>query len=215
LTLQNTTDGSKTLYSDTFKETYHSANGAVTESMHVFIEAGFRTCKRNPLRIFEVGFGTGLNAFLTFIETQRLEIEVEYHSIELFPLENNILNQLEYARFLNSGTDTLNAIHRGPWDKKIEISPGFQLLKIRRDLLKFNFQENYDLVYFDAFSPSTQPELWSEEVLKKLYNHLNEGGILTTYCAKGAVRRTLEKVGFRTERLPGPPGKREMLRATK
>lgn len=215
LTLQNTTDGSKTLYSENFKETYHSVNGAVTESMHVFINAGFRVCKQNPVHIFEVGFGTGLNAFLTLIEAQKQCIEVDYHSIELFPLDEKVYDNLGYHTFLAANITEFKAMHKAAWDSKTEILQGFQLTKIKEDLLKYPFAQCYDLVYFDAFSPATQPELWNEEVFVNLFNHLNSGGILTTYCAKGSVRRTLQKAGFVTERLPGPPGKREMLRAMK
>ncbi len=215
LTIQNTDDGSKTVYSEAYKETYHSVNGAITESMHVFINAGFRICKQNPLHILEIGFGTGLNVFLTLIEAQKQGIPVEYQSIELFPLESAIFEHLGYAKSLSFDESLFKAIHDAPWDSEVEISPRFQLHKIKADLLKFNFTDNYDLIYFDAFSPVTQPELWSEEIFGKLFEHMNEGGILTTYCAKGIVRRTLEKIGFKTERLPGPPGKREMLRATK
>ena len=183
--------------------------------MHVFINTGFRTCTKNPVHIFEVGFGTGLNAFLTLIEAQKQSITVNYQSIELFPLEKNVFDNLDYADFLASNNIIFKALHEAPWNNKTQILPCFQLTKIKEDLLNFNFSENYDLVYFDAFSPATQPELWSEEIFDKLFKHLNEGGILTTYCAKGAVRRSLQNVGFKTERLPGPPGKREMLRATK
>lgn len=215
LTLQNTGDGSNTIYSEAFKETYHSVNGAVTESMHVFINAGFKMYKQDPLHILEIGFGTGLNAVLTLMEAQKDNIVVEYQSIELFPLENIMVQSLGYGEFLSSEKNMFQALHDAPWNGKVDITPWFQLHKIKTDLLTFNFSDPYDVVYFDAFSPVTQPELWTEEVFEKLFNHMNNGGILTTYCAKGIVRRTLQKVGFKTERLPGPPGKREMLRATK
>ncbi|HEY4789060.1 MAG TPA: tRNA (5-methylaminomethyl-2-thiouridine)(34)-methyltransferase MnmD [Bacteroidales bacterium] len=215
LTIQNTVDGSKTVYSDVFQETYHSVNGAVTESIHVFIDAGFKACQKNPAQIFEVGFGTGLNAFLTLIESEKLNIKIEYQSIELFPLGSIEFEQLKYSRYLNSDEKTFKALHNAPWNKKTEITPDFQLYKIKENLLDYSFTDSYDLVYFDAFSPSRQPELWSEDVFGKLFENMNENGILTTYCAKGAVRRILEKVGFKVERLSGPPGKREMLRAIK
>ena len=215
LTIQNTKDGSNTIYSEVFKETYHSINGAITESMHVFIREGLSICKRNPIRIFEVGFGTGLNALLTLIESQRLAIQIEYEAIELYPIENDLYNHLGYEELLAFNKPRFKAIYEASWDKRIEILSSFHLLKIQGDLLKFNPVSNYDLIYFDAFSPVTQPELWTEEIFKKLYTQLNIEGILTTYCAKGVVRRTLEKVGFKTERLPGPPGKREILRAIK
>ena len=213
LTIQNTDDGSKTIYSEAFKETYHSVNGAITESMHVFINAGFNYCQRNPIHILEVGFGTGLNAYLTLLEAQKHNITVEYQSIELYPLKSELYK--DYASSLSSDGNLLLAMHDAPWGCATEISHGFKLQKKKTDLLLFVPSTNYDLVYFDAFSPVTQPELWTEDVFRKIIDSMNEGSILTTYCAKGIVRRTLQKVGFKTERLPGPPGKREMLRGSK
>lgn len=213
--IQNTGDGSQTIYSEIFKETYHSVNGAITESMHVFINAGFHACAKNPLRIFEVGFGTGLNALLTVLEARKQRIHVEYHSIELFPIDQNLYQSLDYTSSLSINSDLFTSLHATPWDKQTEILPGFVLKKIQADLVTVQLEDRFDVIYFDAFSPVTQSELWTEEIFGKLYKQMNDGGILTTYCAKGIVRRTLEKVGFKTERLPGPPGKREMLRAIK
>ena len=215
LLIQHTSDGSQTLFSETFKETYHSVNGAVTESLHVFINAGFSACLKNPIRIFEVGFGTGLNALLTLVEAQKRAVAIDYQSIELFPVDKKTLDNLDYSHILGIDAHLFNALHNTPWNSKTEILQGFQLTKIKEDLVKYEFSEINDLVYFDAFSPVIQPELWGEDIFKRIYEHMPDGGILTTYCAKGAVRRTLQKVGFATERLPGPPGKREMLRATK
>jgi len=215
LAIQNTDDGSKTIYSETYKETYHSVNGAVTESMHVFINAGFRFCSQNPIKILEIGFGTGLNALLTLREAKIKAVMVEYQSLELFPLEKSWIQKLDYSVELSTDLSIFSALHETPWGRNIEIIPGFQLYKMNADLVKFDFFDHYNLIYFDAFSPETQPELWTFDIFKKIFEHMKEGGILTTYCAKGIVRRTLQEVGFRTERLPGPPGKREMLRATK
>ena len=215
LTVQNTTDGSQTLYSEKFNETYHSVNGAVTESMHVFIDAGMKVSMHKKLQIFEVGFGTGLNAFLTLIEARKQYIHVNYYSIELYPIPQDVFETLNYADLLESDKALFKAMHTTPWNTSVQIAPDFELTKINADLLIYSHSSMYDLVYFDAFSPAIQPDLWSEEVFEKLYEHMNNEGILTTYCAKGSVRRTLQKVGFKTERLPGPPGKREMLRAVK
>jgi tRNA U34 5-methylaminomethyl-2-thiouridine-forming methyltransferase MnmC len=213
--LKTTADGSQTLYSEMFHESYHSIHGAVTESVHVFINAAFNQCDKDHVSIFEVGFGTGLNAYLTYIEAKKRNVTVSYHSIELFPLEDIITRQLEYAQFLSADNNIFRALHDAPWHEEVMISDRFLLKKIRGDLLEVTLTDMYDLVYFDAFSPVQQPELWTEPVFKKLYDCMNEGGIFATYCAKGIVRRTLNKVGFTTERLPGPPGKHEMLRAIK
>jgi tRNA U34 5-methylaminomethyl-2-thiouridine-forming methyltransferase MnmC len=210
-----TSDGSKTIFSETFQESYHSINGAVTESMHVFLNAGFAECDKNPISIFEVGFGTGLNAYLTYLEADKQKIQVNYHSIELFPLDDSMIRILDYPAFLKADENIFSALHGASWNEAVAISSTFKLMKIKEDLLEVNLTNQYDLIYFDAFSPSQQPALWEESVFLKLYQHLNTGGILTTYCAKGDVRRTLKGIGFVTERLPGPPGKHEMLRAKK
>jgi len=215
LFIKTTSDGSKTIFSERFQEGYHSVNGAVTESMHVFINAGFKECAKNPVNIFEVGFGTGLNAYLTYIESGKQQVSVNYHSIELFPLDDSMIETLDYPAFLSFDANIFRTLHHAPWNEQVVISPKFQLMKIKADLLKVNLTDQYDLVYFDAFSPAQQPELWEESIFIKLYQHLNNGGILTTYCAKGDVRRSLKRVGFVTERLQGPPGKHEMLRAKK
>jgi tRNA U34 5-methylaminomethyl-2-thiouridine-forming methyltransferase MnmC len=183
--------------------------------MHVFINAGLRVCVKNPIHIFEVGFGTGLNALLTLIEAEKQHVHIGYQSIELFPIDQKLYQSLDYSSPLAMPKDLFEALHTAPWNKKTEILPGFELKKTQADLLTAQLEDTFDVVYFDAFSPVTQPGLWTEEIFDKIYNQMNEGGILTTYCAKGIVRRTLEKTGFKTERLPGPPGKREMLRAIK
>lgn len=213
--IMTTGDGSQTVYSELFHEGYHSVHGAVTESKHIFIDAGFCVCLRDSIRIFEVGFGTGLNAYLTFTEAAKRNVKVDYHAIELFPLDKWVIDQLDYPEFLTAEMAIFKALHDVSWDCTTEISSGFCLRKIKADMLEFELTGNFDLVYFDAFSPVQQPSLWSEQIFEKLYTHMSKGGLLVTYCAKGIVRRTLEKVGFMTERLPGPPGKREMLRARK
>lgn len=210
--IKTTADGSQTIYSGQFGETYHSVNGAIAESMHVFIHAGLLKCHKKELTIFEVGFGTGLNALLSLQTARQNNLVINYHSIELYPLKESITSQLEY-----SGHDPVSfkALHQAPWNQVSSLAPYFNLHKIQGSML--DYEPNYliDLVYFDAFSPASQPELWSEDIFKQLYRTMSVGGILTTYCAKGIVRRTMVKAGFTTERLPGPPGKREMLRATK
>ncbi len=209
--LKMSDDGSHTLFVPELNEHYHSVYGARTESMHVFIESGLNQIRAKNIRILEIGFGTGLNVLLTALN--RNDKTVEYHSIEKYPLNSELESLLQYSPNQDEQETILfREIHNSPWNNITEIAPGFTLLKWEADLLTANFISSYDLVYFDAFAPDIQPEMWSESVFKNIYNAMNEGGILTTYSAKGVVRRTLQKVGFTVERIPGPPHKREMLR---
>jgi tRNA U34 5-methylaminomethyl-2-thiouridine-forming methyltransferase MnmC len=215
--IRETGDGSYTLYSPGFAETYHSVNGAITESMHVFIETGLQKCRFSPVNILEIGFGTGLNAFLALLEAERSRKLINYTSIEMFPVPAEIYEKLNYAVSLqvNKQNYFLN-LHYGEWEREVKISPNFLLKKVNADITVNDFGEAlFDVVFFDAFSPNCQPELWTEEIFTKIYHALKPEGILTTYCAKGAVRRNMQAVGFGVERLPGPPGKREMLRGIK
>lgn len=213
--IRKTDDGSNTIWADQYQETYHSTKGAITESNHVFIEAGFNHSS-GPVNIFEVGFGSGLNALLTLIASEASQRQTIYHSVELNPVPIELAIQLQYPEQTEiQYRDKFEAMHHSSWDCAVKISPFFTLHKISGNLLFLESEINYDIVYFDAFSPNTQPELWKEEIFNKIYQLLKPGGILTTYCAKGDVRRTMKSVGFKTERLPGPPGKWEMLRATK
>jgi tRNA U34 5-methylaminomethyl-2-thiouridine-forming methyltransferase MnmC len=212
-----TDDGSLTLYSDALQESYHSINGAIQESRHVFIEAGLLGVQKTPIRVLEVGFGTGLNALLTWNEALKNNLHVEYESLEAYPVSNRLLESLHYE-FEESllPEQAFNLLHESEWNTPIELDAGvFRLTKWLQDFTTFSLQGSYDLIYFDAFSPDKQPEMWSDALFEKLYRQLTTHGMLVTYCAKGEVRRCLQRAGFRTERLPGPPGKREMLRAIK
>ncbi|MCC8096478.1 MAG: tRNA (5-methylaminomethyl-2-thiouridine)(34)-methyltransferase MnmD [Tannerellaceae bacterium] len=212
--LQLTADGSHTLFVPAMDEHYHSVNGAVQESQHVFIEAGLKQLDRNPIRIFEVGFGTGLNAFLTLLETGHTA--VEYFSIEQYPLEEKLIHALNYGELVLSGKkDLFLSLHQAAWNISVPITDSFTLHKMYGDSNTASLPGQIDLVYFDAFAPDKQPDMWNQEIFNKLYKQMTSGGILTTYCAKGVVRRMLQASGFSVERIPGPPGKREMLRATK
>ncbi len=214
--LKLTDDGSHTLYVPEFDEHYHSTYGAIQESIHIFLNAGFYHSKQNPLRILEVGFGTGLNCYLTAKATNKQKREVIYHAIELHPLEKSCTEKLNYVKQSNSKDFALfKKIHDCPWEKKIRISEHFELQKLQGDLLTCHLPMKYDLVYFDAFSPNVQPRLWSKDVFEKIYKASNANAILTTYCTKGIVKRALQLAGFGIEKLPGPKGKREMLRAKK
>lgn len=214
--LRKTGDGSLTLYSGQFDETYHSVHGAITESQHVFIHQGFDSLALSEIHVFEMGFGTGLNAYLTYLRAKELNKRVYYYSVERFPVAKEVTDNLKYPMVLGFADDPVfETLHSAPWGQMIRIDPCFSLYKIKADILEYTPDFNYNLVYFDAFSPKHQGELWSVELFEKIYHHMLKGGVLTTYCAKGQVRRNLQQAGFQVERLPGPPGKREMLRGIK
>ncbi len=211
-----TEDGSHTLFVPEIDESYHSTFGAIQESKHIFIETGLKHHSGSELCIFEVGFGTGLNAFLTYITAKELQIKVKYISVEKYPLSEELYMKLNYAELIHPDyKDFFNDLHKCSWNKLNVISDFFSIEKIETDFTQFEHKNNYDVIYFDAFSPEKQPEMWSEEQFRKIYEHSNQDAILTTYCAKGMVRRAMISAGFKVERLPGPPGKREILRATK
>jgi tRNA U34 5-methylaminomethyl-2-thiouridine-forming methyltransferase MnmC len=213
-----TEDGSHTLYNPDLKEHYHSTHGAIQEGMHVFIAAGLREVakKKKSIRILEVGFGTGLNCMLTMLEAWRTGLKIEYDALEPYPLSERLLCTLNYAGLLD--------FHDNPCDfelihteneGEIEVSDTFQLIKYKQGIQAFTPEGTYDLIYMDAFAPQVQPDMWTEKVFKKLFDCLPEGGILVTYCAQGQVKRNMKAAGFTLDRLPGPPGKREMTRAVK
>lgn len=215
--LERTADGSYTLYVPELDEHYHSVKGALTESQHIFIEMGLKHSSAPEPHILEIGLGTGLNAFLTLLAAEEMQRKVHYTGIERYPLAEETLRQLDYPGIIGKKhEEDYYAIHQAPWEKETNLSPWFTLHKIEGDFTRHTFQKGYDIIYFDAFAPEKQPEMWEQSLFNTLYNVLNEGGILTTYCAKGVVRRMLQTAGFTVERLPGPPGgKREILRATK
>jgi tRNA U34 5-methylaminomethyl-2-thiouridine-forming methyltransferase MnmC len=211
-----TEDGSHSIYVQAFDEHYHSVHGALTESQHVFIEAGFKQLKKSQIRILEMGFGTGLNAFLTFIEANKSDIAIHYTGIEKYPLERIITDSLNYESIIDPDwKGILNLIHDSQWQKEVLIKPGFILKKIQCDMHEMAEVDEFDLVYFDAFAPEKQPELWTEDLFNHIFQSMRSNSILTTYSSKGTVRCNLEAAGFRVEKIPGPPGKREMTRAYK
>lgn len=217
--LQLTADGSHTLFLSGIDEHYHSVNGAIQESMHVFIEAGLKQIEKSRINILEVGFGTGLNAFLSLVETQSMQKEIHYISLEAYPLSISITDKLNYADNYSEREQSLfSELHRAEWDREVRITPSFYLTKLKADFTTFDFsliKEPVGLIYFDAFAPDKQPDMWSQDLFDQLYNITSDKGILTTYCAKGTVRRMMQQAGYTVERLSGPPGKREMLRAVK
>ncbi len=207
-----TADGSHTLFVPELNEHYHSVNGAVQESRHVYIESGFNQCKKENISVLEIGFGTGLNALLTCLEAEKKNIFTTYTSLEKYPLSPEITTTLNYS----SINQTLfQQIHAAPWSERTILSSFFSLQKIETDICAYSFPGDFDVVFYDAFAPDKQPEVWSQKIFDNIFTGLNTGGILTTYCAKGEIRRILERSGFFVERIPGPPGKREMLRGQK
>jgi tRNA U34 5-methylaminomethyl-2-thiouridine-forming methyltransferase MnmC len=210
-----TADGSHTIKSNHFNECYHSAHGAIMESLHVFIEAGLKQIKKSQLAVLEIGFGTGLNALLTMLEVEKTGQHVFYEAIDPYPINFSIADALNYPNILNIDKQLFMQLHQREWGEPVDLTPRFTLHKVKANLLNYNPQSPFDLIYFDAFSPETQPELWTAEVFENIYSLLNSNSILTTYSSKGLVKQNLRKAGFRIERLPGAGGKRHMIRAVK
>jgi tRNA U34 5-methylaminomethyl-2-thiouridine-forming methyltransferase MnmC len=209
-----TSDGSSSLYLADMDETYHSKHGATTESVHVFIREGLHVCRANPLSILEIGLGTGLNALLTREDVEKRGVETSYTALEPYALSAEIWRNLHFG--VPNEREILHSIHSSPWNQKNELSPFFSILKKESKLLEFSSpSESFDLVYYDAFGPRAQPEMWTLACFENVHSWMKPGGILVTYCSKGQVRRDLEHIGFRVEKRPGPPGKREMIRAMK
>jgi tRNA U34 5-methylaminomethyl-2-thiouridine-forming methyltransferase MnmC len=212
-----TSDGSKTIFLPDWNEQYHSKHGAVQEAMHVFIKNGFYNVAKEQINILEIGFGTGLNAFITFLEIQNSTKKVKYTGVDHYPIPNEELEQLNHLSMLDAQKfeKEYHKLQTCNWEEEIAISENFTLKKSAERFENLRYQKEFDLIYFDAFGPRVQPDLWTEEIFQNMFNALTAAGTLVTYCAKGSVRRTLQTIGFEIERLPGPPGKREMLRATK
>ncbi|MFP2996410.1 tRNA (5-methylaminomethyl-2-thiouridine)(34)-methyltransferase MnmD [Spongiivirga sp. MCCC 1A20706] len=212
-----TADGSHTIHLEDWNEQYHSKHGAIQEAYHVFIKSGLDHCTKTKIDILEIGFGTGLNALITLIESHKRKLQINYVGVEKFPVELNEVGQLNYVAELEAQqfSDYFDQIHGSKWDEVLDISDNFLLVKQQKDFFEIDQINEFDLVYFDAFGARVQPELWTEEVFKIVHSAMKSSGILVTYSAKGSVRRAMQSVGFEVERLPGPPGKREMLRAIK
>ncbi|MFZ6001552.1 MAG: tRNA (5-methylaminomethyl-2-thiouridine)(34)-methyltransferase MnmD [Bacteroidota bacterium] len=210
-----TGDGSDSLFNTELDETYHSRHGAIQESKHVFIQNGLETFVDKGLdtiRIFEVGFGTGLNALLTWQWANQKGQKVDYTSVELFPLSANIWQNLEYGRTLGMERE-FQLLHEAPWNQTQTLSDRFELTKRSVALESIELpSRHFHLVYFDAFAPNKQPELWRPEIFSRLHGAMQQGAVLVTYCAKGQVKRDMRAAHFTVQTLPGPPGKREMTR---
>ena len=228
-----TSDGSKTIQIEDWNEQYHSIHGAIQEANHVFIKHGllfYLNChselvsgshKQNnaeskPVHILEIGFGTGLNAFLTLLEAEKLKRNVNYVGVEAYPVETNEINQLNYVELISSKHKAeFEKMHQVSWEAQHEITSRFLLEKQEKFFKDIDAKNTFDIIYFDAFGARVQPELWTEDIFAIMYKAMKDNAVLVTYSAKGSVRRAMQAVGFTVERLPGPPGKREMLRARK
>lgn len=226
-TIVKTADGSHSLFVAELDEHYHSIHGAIQESKHVFIEAGLKqfispllvphSTAGNSLNILEIGFGTGLNTLLTFIEAEKISTIIDYSAIEAYPVSPDLIKQLNYVELLGAKNNRIffDRMHSCEWEKPLELVNQFIFCKIKNTLQNIVLESKYNLIYFDAFGPRVQPEMWREDVFAKLFAATRSNGYLVTYCAKGEVKRTLKRVGYSVESLPGPPGKREMVRARK
>lgn len=224
-----TEDGSATIFIPEWNESYHSKHGAIQEAYHVFVKNGLNLIqnKNEEISILEIGFGTGLNALITLCESVQENLNINYSGLEKYPVSEEEFSILNYPKSLKEFNSNLNfskeelsqfynELMKANWENKIQINENFNLTKIQNDFMDFNYPENqFDLIYFDAFGARVQPELWTEILFEKLYKSLKSNGIFTTYSAKGSVRRALISVGFQVEKKPGPPGKREMLVARK
>lgn len=211
-------DGSHTLHSGRYDTSYHSTHGAIQESQHVFIESGLQYwLSLNPqvehLRIFEMGFGTGLNALLCYMLANTLQVTIEYISVEKYPIQPDIYESLNYSKILKVPNKILLQMHQSPWGKFEQYSDHFSMCKLDSGIEQMSLTDKVDIVFYDAFGPRTQPELWELPVMSIVNNIMNKDGVFVTYCAQGAFRRTLLELNMAVSKIPGPPGKREMIRA--
>lgn len=212
MNIVNTKDGSFTLFAEDVQQHYHSVNGALSESMHVFINLGLNNFNNQTINILELGYGTGLNAILSYKQNLVLNNMIFYHAIDVNPISKDVFNKLQYNYL--TGISNLSPFVDN-WNIVVKISKNFQLYKQTENLLFFTPKLKYDLIFFDAFSPDVQPEMWTCDVFSKLYESLNHGGILTTYSSKGLVKNNLKAVGFVVKRMQGPKGKRHVIFAKK
>ena len=210
-----TNDGSHSIFNPKINETYHSKHGAIVEAEYVFIKNGLLAENKKQFNILEIGFGTGLNALLTAQKAQQKKIDINYHGIELYPVPKESYSQLNFTELIGEKKSKLLQLHECNWEKEHVINNFFKLTKNEIALENYTSKTKFDIIYFDAFSPEKQAELWTAEVFQNMYNLLNEDGFLVTYCAKGVVKRTMKAVGFEIVVLDGPPGKRQMTRANK
>ena len=226
-----TSDGSKTIQIEEWNEQYHSIHGAIQEANHVFLKHGLlfyselvseskteNNCHTEPVEvsILDIGCGTGLNAFLTLIEAEKLKLNINYVGVEAYPVQLDEIKQLNYVELISTNHEAIfEKLHNTSWETSHQITSNFQLEKQKKFFKDITAENEFNIIYFDAFGARVQPDLWTEDIFKIMFKALKDNGILVTYSAKGSVRRAMQAVGFIVERLPGPPGKREMLRARK
>ena len=212
-----TLDGSTTIHLKEWDECYHSKHGAIQEAQHVFIKNGLSLFPNQSVSILEIGFGTGLNAFISFLESSKLNQSINYVGVEAYPVNATEVLAMNYVDELNakSQKEVFEKMHESKWNEKIELTAEFELIKRKQFFDEIDDIEQFDLIYFDAFGYRVQPELWSTAIFQKMYTALRPGGKLVTYAARGVVKRSMIEVGFTVEKLTGPPGKREMFRASK
>ncbi len=219
--IRTTKDGSVTIHLPEWNEQYHSMHGAINEAQHVFIQMGLdffvssESYVDQQISILEIGFGTGLNAFLTSLFSEANDLIIHYTGVEAYPVATSEIKQLNYPELLNASVDDFQRLHEVSWENAVEISSRFTLCKRKQFFSEINDKETFHIIYFDAFGARVQPELWTQPIFQAMYEALLPNGVLVTYSAKGSVRRAMQAVGFTVERLPGPPGKRHMLRGVK
>lgn len=212
-----TSDGSTSIHLPEWDESYHSKHGAIQEAQHVFIKNGLSLMERQSVSILEIGFGTGLNAFITYLESVKDNQSIDYVGVEGFPIAANEVQQMNYVKTLNAEAfeSVFSNMHDSVWEKEVTMDANFRLTKRKQLFTEIDDENQFDLIYFDAFGYRVQPELWSVEIFKKMFVALKSGGILVTYACRGPIKRAMIEAGFHIEKLAGPPGKREMLRGTK
>lgn len=212
-----TQDGSTTIHLEEWNESYHSKHGAIQEAKHVFIKNGLSLFKNKKLSILEIGFGTGLNTFISFLEAQKMNQIIDYLGVEAYPVVAEEILAMNYVDELDAGEQlaVFEKMHQSAWNEKIVLDNHFSLTKRQQFFQDIDDVAQFDLIYFDAFGYRVQPELWSTAIFQKMYDALKGNGVLVTYAARGVVKRSMIEVGFRVEKLEGPPGKREMFRAFK
>ncbi|MFI3268172.1 MAG: tRNA (5-methylaminomethyl-2-thiouridine)(34)-methyltransferase MnmD [Rikenellaceae bacterium] len=215
----DTDDGSKSVKHHLFQDTYHSVSGALQESLYVYIESGLKFIDRKEIKVFEMGFGTGLNMLLTIDYALENDVQIDYHTVELFPLALEVIENMGFEKFCTKQCyEVFLEAHKLAWnnEKPVFLHKNFSLTKYKVDIIDFSaFPDGIDVVYYDAFSPDTQPDLWSEQIFTKLYAAMSEDSVFMTYSSKGDVKRALRNSGFEVKRLPGPANKRHIVRALK
>jgi len=213
----HTHDGSTTIHIEEWDECYHSKFGAIQEAQHVFIKNGLSLFKDQSITILEIGFGTGLNAFITFLESKKLGLQVDYVGIEAYPISQTEIKEMNYVSELKAESNeaVFETMHSCPWEEKINLKIDFDLTKKKQFFHEIEYLEKFDLIYFDAFGYRVQPELWTLEIFKLMFKALKKNGVLVTYAARSIIKKNMQEAGFTVEKLQGPPGKREMFRATK